>query len=113
MIGDHEVPTTSVSTSESGKSTSVSMRTERILPPDAIRALPKGRALLFATGLRPAMLNLRPWFKEPAARHIAPASAAATQAITKRAIAKTAPADARRAGAPPAPHVRPSTRSRP
>jgi type IV secretory pathway TraG/TraD family ATPase VirD4 len=88
MIGDHDVQTVSVSTSESGKSTSVSMRTERILPPDAIRALPKGRALLFATGIRPAMLNLRPWYKEPAARVIGPASAAATKAITQRALAK-------------------------
>jgi type IV secretory pathway TraG/TraD family ATPase VirD4 len=90
MIGDHDVQTVSVSTSESGKSTSVSMRSERILPPDAIRALPKGRALLFATGIRPAMLNLRPWYKEPAARLIGPASTAATKAITARAIAKKA-----------------------
>ena len=37
QIGDHDVQTTSVSTSEGGKSTSVSMRTERVLPPDAIR----------------------------------------------------------------------------
>jgi type IV secretory pathway TraG/TraD family ATPase VirD4 len=90
MIGDHDVQTVSVSTSESGKSTSVSMRTERILPPDAIRALPKGRALLFATGIRPAMLNLRPWYKEPSASVIGPASTAATKAITARAIAKKA-----------------------
>ncbi|MFB7666904.1 type IV secretory system conjugative DNA transfer family protein [Kitasatospora sp. NPDC056138] len=89
MIGDHDVQTTSVSTSDSGKSTSVSMRTERILPPDAIRALPKGRALLFATGLRAAMLDLRPWYKEPSAKEIGAASARATKAITDRAIAKS------------------------
>ena len=89
MIGDHDVQSTSVSTSESGKSTSVSMRTERILPPDAIRALPKGKALLFATGIRPAMLDLRPWYKEPSAKTIGPASTAATKAITERAFAKT------------------------
>jgi hypothetical protein len=91
MIGDHDVQTVSVTTSESGKSTSVSMRTERILPPDAIRALPKGKALLFATGIRPAMLNPRPWYKEPTARVIGPASAAATKAITARAREKTQP----------------------
>ncbi|WP_441247372.1 type IV secretory system conjugative DNA transfer family protein [Kitasatospora sp. McL0602] len=89
LIGDHDVQTTSVSTSDGGKSTSVSMRTERILPPDAIRALPKGRALLFATGLRAAMLDLRPWYKEPSAKEIGAASARATKAITERAIAKT------------------------
>ncbi|MDX2525230.1 type IV secretory system conjugative DNA transfer family protein [Streptomyces europaeiscabiei] len=89
QVGDHDVQTTSVSTSDGGKSTSVSMRTERILPPDAIRALPKGKALLLATGIRVAMLDLRPWYKEPSAKVIGPASAAATKAITERAIAKT------------------------
>ncbi|WP_042419766.1 type IV secretory system conjugative DNA transfer family protein [Streptacidiphilus anmyonensis] len=89
QVGDHDVQTTSVSTSDDGKSTSVSMRTERILPPDAIRALPKGKALLLATGIRVAMLDLRPWYKEPSAKVIGPASARATKAITERAIAKT------------------------
>ncbi|MGK4585232.1 type IV secretory system conjugative DNA transfer family protein [Kitasatospora sp. HPMI-4] len=90
MIGDHDVQTTSVSTSDNGKSTSISMRTERILPPDAIRALPKGRAFLFATGLRAAMLDLRPWYKERSAKEIGAASTRATKAITERAIAKSA-----------------------
>ncbi|PIM66001.1 hypothetical protein CTU88_45695, partial [Streptomyces sp. JV178] len=54
LIGDHDVETTSTSRSESGTSTSVSMRQERILPADAIRALPKGTALCFATGMRAA-----------------------------------------------------------
>lgn len=89
QVGDHDVPTTSVSTSEGGKSTSVSMRTERILPPDAIRALPKGKVLLLATGIRVAMLNLKPWYKEPSAKVVGPASARATKAITERALAKS------------------------
>ncbi|MYS59720.1 TraM recognition domain-containing protein [Streptomyces sp. SID5468] len=89
QVGDHDVQTTSVSTSDGGKSSSVSMRTERILPPDAIRALPKGKALLLATGIRVAMLDLRPWYKEPSAKVVGPASARATKAITERAIAKT------------------------
>ncbi|MBM9508011.1 TraM recognition domain-containing protein [Streptomyces sp. KK5PA1] len=88
MVGDHDMPTTSVSTSESGKSTSVSMRAERILPPDAVRALPKGTALLLATGLRIAMLDLKPWYEQPSAKVIGPASAAATKAITERAVAR-------------------------
>ncbi|MBA4864032.1 TraM recognition domain-containing protein [Streptomyces sp. PSKA54] len=89
IIGDHEVQTTTVSTSESGKSTSVSTRTERILPPDAIRALPKGKALLLATGMRVAMLDLKPWYKEPIAKTVGPASERATKAITARALAKS------------------------
>ncbi|WP_330457393.1 TraM recognition domain-containing protein [Streptomyces sp. NBC_00820] len=93
QVGDHDVQTTSVSTSDGGKSTSVSMRTERILPPDAIRALPKGKVLLLATGIRVALINLRPWYKEPSAKVVGPASARATKAITERAIAKTAGRD--------------------
>ncbi|MGW3937381.1 type IV secretory system conjugative DNA transfer family protein [Streptomyces sp. NBC_00024] len=91
LIGDHDVETTSTSHSESGKSTSVSMRQERILPADAIRALPKGTALCFATGMRAAMLDLRPWYLEPGADELAAASARASKAITARAIAKHAP----------------------
>jgi type IV secretory pathway TraG/TraD family ATPase VirD4 len=88
LIGDHDVETTSTSHSDSGKSTSVSMRQERILPPDAIRALAKGSALLFATGLRAAMLTLRPWYTEPGAAELSAASAAASKAITARAVSK-------------------------
>ncbi|RSO18002.1 hypothetical protein DMH15_37225 [Streptomyces sp. WAC 06725] len=92
LIGEHDVETTSTSHSESGKSTSVSMRQERILPADAIRALAKGTALCFATGMRAAMLTLRPWYAEPGAQELSAASARASQAITERAVAKAAPA---------------------
>ncbi|MEU8522412.1 TraM recognition domain-containing protein [Streptomyces sp. NPDC048577] len=91
MIGDHDVETTSTSVSESGKSTSVSMRQERILPADAIRALAKGSALCLATGMRVAMLDLRPWYLEPGADELAAASARASKAITARAVAKQTP----------------------
>ncbi|BDM70771.1 hypothetical protein HEK616_42580 [Streptomyces nigrescens] len=91
MIGDHDVVSTSTSHSESGKSTSVSMRQERILPADAIRALPKGTALCFATGMRVAVLDLKPWYLQPGADEISAASERASQGITQRAIAKTAP----------------------
>ncbi|MGW6909256.1 type IV secretory system conjugative DNA transfer family protein [Streptomyces sp. NPDC054940] len=88
LVGDHDVRTVSVSTSESGKSTSVSMRQERVLPADAIRALPKGSALLLATGVRPALLDLKPWYREPEADRLGAASAQATAAITERALTK-------------------------
>ncbi|GAA0629070.1 hypothetical protein GCM10010394_70540 [Streptomyces crystallinus] len=91
LIGDHDVETTSTSHSESGKSTSVSMRQERILAADAIRALPKGTALCFATGMRAAMLDLRPWYLEPGANELSAASARASKGITERAVAKAAP----------------------
>ncbi|WP_405451181.1 type IV secretory system conjugative DNA transfer family protein [Streptomyces erythrochromogenes] len=94
LIGDHDVETKSTSISDSGKSTSISMRQERILPADRIRALPKGTALLFATGLRPAALDLRPWYLEPGAGDLAAASKAVSEAITARAVAKAAPTQA-------------------
>ncbi|MFI6289321.1 TraM recognition domain-containing protein [Streptomyces sp. NPDC051018] len=90
LIGDHDVETKSTSTSDSGTSTSISMRQERILPADAIRALPKGTALLFGTGMRAAMLDLRPWYLEPGADTLSAASARASKAITARAVAKHA-----------------------
>jgi type IV secretory pathway TraG/TraD family ATPase VirD4 len=87
LVGEHEVPTLSHSTSESGKSSSISMRTERILPPDAIRALPKGQALLLATGVRPAVLDLKPWYRERGARELIQASARVTAGIVERSRA--------------------------
>ncbi|MFJ8676344.1 type IV secretory system conjugative DNA transfer family protein [Streptomyces sp. NPDC093589] len=91
MIGDHDVQSTSTSHSESGKSTSVSMRQERILAADAIRALPKGTALCLATGMRVAALDMKPWYLQPGADEQAADSARASKAITERAIAKPAP----------------------
>ncbi|MFE3937346.1 hypothetical protein ACFXPJ_27175, partial [Streptomyces goshikiensis] len=74
---------------QSRTTTPGSMRPARILPPDAIRALPKGKVLLLATGIRVAMLSIRPWYKEPSAKVVGPASARATKAITERALAKS------------------------
>jgi hypothetical protein len=65
------------------------MRQERVLSADAIRALPKGSALLLATGVRPALLDLKPWYREPDADRLSAASAKATADITERALAKT------------------------
>ncbi|UGQ15645.1 TraM recognition domain-containing protein [Yinghuangia sp. ASG 101] len=88
LIGEHDVETVSHSASESGRSTSTSMRQERVLPVDKVRALPKGKALLFATGVRPGLLNLKPWYLEPDSGPLSAASAKATAAITARAQAK-------------------------
>ncbi|AJT62539.1 hypothetical protein T261_0850 [Streptomyces lydicus] len=91
LIGDHDVETKSTSTSESGTSTSISMRQERIMPADRIRALAKGTALCLATGMRAAMLTLRPWYKEPGADEVSAASKRASDGITTRALAKGTP----------------------
>jgi type IV secretory pathway TraG/TraD family ATPase VirD4 len=88
LVGQHDVKTPSYSRSKDGSSRSVSYRQEQVLPADKIRALPKGTALLLATGVRPALIRLRPWYKEPNAGPIAAAAKAEVQAITERAAAR-------------------------
>ncbi|MFI1539444.1 type IV secretory system conjugative DNA transfer family protein [Streptomyces anandii] len=85
LVGQHDVRTPSVSRGKDGTSRSYSYRQEAVLPPDRIRALPKGTALLLATGVRPALIRLRPWYKEPGAAAISAAAKAETAAITERA----------------------------
>ncbi|MEF9915590.1 TraM recognition domain-containing protein [Streptomyces sp. P5-A9] len=85
LVGQHDVRTPSISRSKDGTSRSYSYRQESILPPDKIRALPKGTALLLATGVRPALIRLRPWYKEPGAGAISAAAKAESAAITERA----------------------------
>ncbi len=70
LIGEHDVPTHSASRGPGGASQSTSLRRERIFGPDQIRALPKGTALLYATGTRVALLNLQPWYAGPQAGRI-------------------------------------------
>ncbi len=52
LVGQHDVKTPSISRSKDGTSRSYSYRQEAVLPPDRIRALPKGTALLLATGVK-------------------------------------------------------------
>ncbi|MGW1671893.1 type IV secretory system conjugative DNA transfer family protein [Streptomyces sp. NPDC002324] len=88
LVGEHDVSTVSHSRSKDGRSRSTSYRLERILPADRIRALPKGTALLLATGVRPALVRLRPWYAEPGADRIQAAAQAEVKAITARAVEK-------------------------
>ncbi|MEU8952270.1 TraM recognition domain-containing protein [Streptomyces sp. NPDC048489] len=90
LVGQQDVKTSSTSHSKDGRTRSVSYRLDPILPPDRIRALPKGTALLLATGVRPALIRLRPWYKEPGASAISAAAAKEAEAITMRASQKWA-----------------------
>ncbi|MEV7727061.1 TraM recognition domain-containing protein [Streptomyces sp. NPDC087917] len=85
LVGEQDVSTVSYSRSKDGRTRSTSYRLERILPVDRIRALPKGTALLLATGVRPALIRLRPWYLEPGADRIQAAAQAEVGAITARA----------------------------
>ena len=46
------------------------LRRQRVLPPEQIRALARGSALVLATGCRPAMVTLQPWYSGPRAEHV-------------------------------------------
>ena len=102
LVGDHDVLTVSRSSGggRGGSSRTHATRQQRILPANAIRELPKGRALLLATGSKPALLTLQPWYTGPRASEITAAESAAMAGITARARGDRAvPADAQPTGA--------------
>lgn len=87
LVGDHDVTVRSVSRGNGHASQSTSLRRQRILGPEAIRALPRGSALLLATGCKPAMVQLAPWYDGPRAADVASAIAIAEASLTSRAAA--------------------------
>ncbi|WP_438297934.1 type IV secretory system conjugative DNA transfer family protein [Streptomyces sp. HUAS TT7] len=88
LIGEHKVAETSVSHGSTGRSVSTSRRRERVMEAAEIRALPKGRALLLATGVRVGMIRLRPWYLEADADALAADSKAEIADIADRATKK-------------------------
>lgn len=70
LVGQHEVETRSTNYAKGGRSDSYSTQLRDVLPPDELRAMPKGAALLFVTGRRPVMLALRPWYRSPFADRV-------------------------------------------
>ena len=86
LVGDHDVLTISHSSSSGrgGNSRTRATRQQRILPASAIRELAKGRALLLATGSKPALLTLQPWYTGSRAAEIRAAEAAAMISLTAR-----------------------------
>jgi type IV secretion system protein VirD4 len=62
LIGDEEVTQPSVTRDPSGgRSTTSTSGPRRLLPPEELRCLPRGRAVLVYGALPPARLQLRPW----------------------------------------------------
>ncbi|HTT52861.1 MAG TPA: TraM recognition domain-containing protein [Streptosporangiaceae bacterium] len=87
LVGQHDVPVRTLSYGDGRASESVSLRRQDILEPAAIRALPPGTALLLATGIRPALIHLTPWYAGPRAADITAAQQAAEEQIREQAIA--------------------------
>jgi type IV secretory pathway TraG/TraD family ATPase VirD4 len=88
LTGQHDVPVRSVSYGDGKVSESVQLRRQDILEPAQIRALPAGTALLLATGIRPALITLTPWWRGPQADDIALSRDHAERAIKDAAVAR-------------------------
>jgi type IV secretory pathway TraG/TraD family ATPase VirD4 len=86
LVGQHDVPVRSLNYGDGRVSESVSLRRQDILEPAAIRALPPGTALLLATGIKPALLRITPWYAGPRAAEITEAVCVAQEQIREGAI---------------------------
>ncbi|MFA1546115.1 type IV secretory system conjugative DNA transfer family protein [Actinomadura chokoriensis] len=85
LIGQHDVPVRSITYSDGRASEQISLRRQEILEAADIRALPTGTALLLATGTKPALIRLRPWYAGPHAAAINQAIKTADIAIADAA----------------------------
>ena len=85
LVGEHAVATVSVSTGRSG-SRSTSLTHRPVLTPAQVRALPKGTALLLATGAPATLLRLDPHYRGPHAGAIAGEAADLTGRIAGAAL---------------------------
>ena len=86
LVGEHDVPTVARTRDGAGHHTwQTSLRRQRILDAAQIRALPKGSALLLATGIKPALLDLLPWYDGPDATRLTREVGRATDRITRHA----------------------------
>ena len=70
LIGDFETVSTSVSRGRQGRSTSRQYRRERVLDVADLGALPRGRAVVFASGVRPTLVRTLPWMTGPRAAEV-------------------------------------------
>jgi type IV secretion system protein VirD4 len=69
LVGDEEVTQPSVTRDRSGAhSTTTASGLRRMLPPESLRCLPRGRAVLVYGSLPPARIALRPWWTTLSAR---------------------------------------------
>lgn len=88
LIGHHDVPVRSISTGDGRSSEQISLQRRSILEAADIRAIETGTALLLASGVRPALLDLRPWTARPDAARIDAARLRAEAAIKRVAQAE-------------------------
>jgi type IV secretion system protein VirD4 len=64
LVGDEEITTPSVTSDpKGGRSTTSTKGSRRLLPPEELRCLRRGQAVLVYGTLQPARLRLRPWWE--------------------------------------------------
>ncbi len=90
LIGRHDVPVRSASYGDGRASEQISLRRQQIMEAADIRALPPHTAVLLATGARPALIGLRPWYKGPDAGRITVAVRRAEDAMRQAALCRDA-----------------------
>lgn len=88
LIGEHDVAVASTSRDPGGyTSWSTSVHRRRIMDPGQVRAIRRGQALLLATGAKPALVDLQPWYTSPRAGRTAAELATAIDQVTRHARA--------------------------
>jgi type IV secretory pathway TraG/TraD family ATPase VirD4 len=70
LVGTYDRETSSVSYNKSVRSTSMSLKRERILEVQELADLPRGRAVMFSSGSRATLLKTTPWYTGPRAAAI-------------------------------------------
>jgi type IV secretory pathway TraG/TraD family ATPase VirD4 len=89
LIGEHDVAVASMTRDAGGyASWSTSVHRRRIMDPGQLRAIHRGQALLLATGAKPALVELQPWYTSDRATRTAAELATAIDEITTQARAE-------------------------
>ncbi|MCD2444372.1 TraM recognition domain-containing protein [Agromyces sp. SYSU K20354] len=70
LIGDYDRRTSSLSTGKNGRGVSYQNHRERILDVADLGAMPKGRAVVLASGSRPTLIRSQPWMTGPYAEDV-------------------------------------------
>ena len=88
LIGEHDVATASRTRDvRGGLSYNVATQRRRILDPGQVRALPRGTALLLASGAKPALIRPRPWYEGPHAARLRAYTKIAVNQVASWAVA--------------------------
>jgi len=100
MVGDYDKHTTSTSVGRGNRSTSHQVQRERTLDVADLGALPRGRAVVFASGAPATLIETVPWMRGPHADAVK-ASIAAHDPANRTAAATTPAAPSTTATVPP------------